>query len=319
MDHDAWLWGVFGALVVVMMTLDLGVFHRRARAIGFKEAATWSVVWIGLAVAFGGLIARVRGTHSALEFLTGYIIEESLSVDNLFVFLLIFSYFAVPARHQHNVLFWGILGAMAFRAVFIVAGVALIERFEWVIYAFSTILIASGVKMSLEKGKRIRPEQNPILKLFRRLMPVTQGYDGSRFFLRQGGRTFATPLLLVLVVVETTDLIFAVDSIPAVLAITQDRLIVYTSNILAVMGLRAMYFALQGTMDHFHLLHYGLSVILVFVGVKMLIGHFCEIPTGVTLGVVAVVLVLSVIASLIWPDKLQSDHPPTESACNRRS
>ncbi|HUI06502.1 MAG TPA: TerC family protein [Verrucomicrobiae bacterium] len=303
MDRDALLWGVFGALVVVMMTLDLGVFHRRARDIGLKEAATWSAVWIGLALGYGGLIAWVRGGHSALEFLTGYIIEESLSVDNLFVFLLIFAYFAVPTRHQHNVLFWGILGAMALRAVFIVAGVALIERFAWVIYVFGAILIVSGVKMGWEKEKRIRPEQNPILKLFRRLMPVTQGYESARFFLRQGGRTFATPLLLVLVVVETTDLVFAVDSIPAVLAITQDRLIVYTSNILAVMGLRAMYFALRGTMDHFHHLHYGLSIILVFVGVKMLIGHFYEIPTVIALAVVAVVLALSVIASLVWPKK----------------
>ncbi len=311
MDHDTLLWTIFGGLVVVMMALDLGVFHRRSREIGFKEAATWSVVWIGLALGFGGLIACVRGAHSALEFLTGYIIEESLSVDNLFVFLLIFSYFAVPARYQHSVLLWGILGAMTLRAIFIVAGVALIERFEWVIYVFGAILIVSGVKMGLGKEKKIHPEQNPVLKLFRKLMPVTQDYDGARFFVRREGRAFATPLFLVLLVVETTDLIFAVDSIPAVLAITQDRLIVYTSNILAVMGLRALYFTLRGTMDSLHHLHYGLSVILVFVGAKMLIGHFYKIPTGIALGVVAGILVLSVIASLIWPRKVESGPAPT--------
>jgi tellurite resistance protein TerC len=312
MNHDGLLWGVFGVLVVVMMALDLGVFHRQSREIGFKEALTWSAVWIGLALGYGGLIACVRGAHSALEFLTGYVIEESLSVDNLFVFLLIFSYFAVPARYQHGVLFWGILGAMAFRAVFIVAGVALIERFEWVIYVFGSILIVSGAKMGFEREKRVRPEQNPILRLFRKLMPVTEGYDGARFFVRRERRTFATPLFLVLLVVETTDLVFAVDSIPAVLAITQDRLIVYTSNILAVMGLRALYFALRGTMDLFHHLHYGLSAILVFVGVKMLIGHFYEIPTGVALGVVAGILALSVFASLIWPKKAPADAAPTK-------
>ena len=312
MNSDALLWSVFAALVVVMMALDLGVFHRRARAIGFKEAATWSGVWIGLALGFGALVWQVRGRYSALEFFTGYIIEESLSVDNLFVFLMIFSYFAVPARHQHNILFWGILGAMIFRAIFIIAGVALIERFEWVIYAFGAILVASGVKMALEREKRIRPEQNPVLRLVRRFMPVTEGYDSPRFFLRQGDRTYATPLLLVLLVVETTDLVFAVDSIPAVLAITQDRLIVYTSNILAVMGLRALYFALCGMMDRFHHLHYGLSVILAFVGVKMLVAHFYQIPTGIALGVVAGVLVLSVGASLLWPRKPGPDRPATE-------
>jgi tellurite resistance protein TerC len=312
MDHDALLWGVFGVLVAVMMTLDLGVFHRRAHEVGFKEALTWSAVWIGLALAYGGLIAGVRGSHSALEFLTGYVIEESLSVDNLFVFLLIFSYFVVPLRYQHEVLFWGILGAMAFRAIFIVAGVTLIERFDWVIYIFGAILIASGLKMGFEKQKQIRPEQNIVLRLFRKLVPVTETYEGARFFVRRAGRTFATPLFLVLLVVETTDLVFAVDSIPAVLAITQDRLIVYTSNILAVMGLRALYFALRGTMDLFHHLHHGLSAILVFVGVKMLIGHFYNIPTGIALGVVAGILALSVIASLIWPRKPPSNRPPTK-------
>jgi tellurite resistance protein TerC len=303
MGNDALLWGVFAGLVVLMMALDLGVFHRVAHEVRFREAATWSLVWMALALGFAGLIAAVRGGSSALEFLTAYIIEESLSIDNLFVFLLIFSYFAVPGRYQHDVLFWGILGAMAFRAVFIVAGVVLITRFAWVIYLFGAILVISGIKMALEKEKKIKPERNPVLRLFRRLVPVTTEYEEGRFLVRRAGRRMATPLLMVLVVVETTDLVFAVDSIPAVLAITQDRLIVYTSNILAVMGLRALYFALKGVMDLFHHLHYGLSAVLVFVGAKMLIAHFYKIPIDVALGVVAGILALSVIASLVWPRK----------------
>jgi tellurite resistance protein TerC len=301
MTGSALLWAVFGGLVLVMMALDLGVFHRQKHEIKFKEAALWSGVWIGLALAFAALVWRVRGGHSALEFLTGYILEESLSVDNLFVFLLIFGYFAVPARDQHGVLFWGILGAMVFRAVFIVAGVALLQRFEWVIYIFAAVLIVSGVKLGFEKEKELHPERNPVLRLFRKFVPVTTDFDGSRFFVRREGKTYATPLFLVLVVVETTDLVFAVDSIPAVLGITHDRFIVYTSNIFAVMGLRALYFALKGAMDLFHHLHYGLAVILVIVGVKMVLGHFIHIPIGVTLAVVGGVLALSVVASLIWP------------------
>ena len=297
------LWAIFGVIVVGMMVLDLGVFHRRKHEVKFKEAALWSVVWILLALGFAGLIAHERGAGSALEFLTGYIIEESLSVDNLFVFLLIFSYFAVPSQYQHSILFWGIIGAMVLRAIFIVAGVALIEQFEWVIYVFGAILIVSGAKMALEKEKELHPEQNPVLRLFRKLTPVTKEYEGGKFFVRRDGRTFATPLLLVLLVVETTDLIFAVDSIPAVLGITRDRFIVYTSNIFAILGLRSLYFALKGAMDLFHHLHYGLSAILVFVGAKMILSHYVRIPIGIALGVVAVILVVSVAASLIWPEK----------------
>ena len=292
---------LFNAFVLAMLALDLGVVHRRKHEIKFKEAVAWSAVWIGLALAFAALVAYRRGPGTALQFLTGYIIEESLSVDNLFVFMLIFSWFAVPTRLQHGVLFWGILGAMVLRLLFIVAGVALIERFEWVIYLFGGILVYSGVKMALEKEKKINPDQNPVLKLFRKLMPVTTEYEGSKFFVQRDGRTVATPLLLVLLVVETTDLIFAVDSIPAVLAITRDRFIVYTSNVFAILGLRAMFFALKGAMDLFHHLHYGLSAILVFVGAKMILGHFVEIPIGIALGVVASILAFSVIASLVWP------------------
>ncbi|HUJ09845.1 MAG TPA: TerC family protein [Verrucomicrobiae bacterium] len=307
------LWVIFGAVVVLMMVLDLGVFHRRKHEVRFKEAALWTIVWIFLALGFAGLIAYKRGANSSLEFLTGYIIEESLSVDNLFVFLLIFSYFAVPSIYQHSVLFWGIIGAMALRAVFILTGVALIEKFEWVIYVFGAILLVSGVKMALEKEKRLHPESNPVLRLFRKLMPVTKDYQGGKFLVRREGRTFATPLLLVLLVIETTDLIFAVDSIPAVLAITRDRLIVYTSNIFAVLGLRSLYFALKGAMDMFHRLHYGLSVILVFVGAKMILSHYFQIPIGVALSVVAAILIVSIAASLIWPEKKSDQRTSMQS------
>jgi tellurite resistance protein TerC len=301
MPGPIWKWVVFNAFVLGMLALDLGVIHRRKHEVKFKEAIVWSAVWIGLALAFAAVVAYHRGAGAALQFLKGYVIEESLSVDNLFVFLLIFSWFAVPTRLQHGVLFWGILGAMVLRLLFILAGVALIEKFEWVIYLFGAILIYSGVKMALEKEKKINPEKNPLVKLFRRLMPVTADFEGDKFFVRREGRTFATPLLLVLLVVEMTDLIFAVDSIPAVLAITRDRFIVYTSNVFAILGLRAMFFALKGAMNLFHHLHYGLSAILVFVGLKMLVGHYFEIPIGVALGTVASILALSILASLIWP------------------
>ena len=303
MATDGLLWTVFGVLVVVMLALDLGVFHRRARPISFKEAAGWSAVWIALALGFAGLVAHCRGEEAGLQFLTGYIIEESLSVDNLFVFLMLFTYFAVPTEHQHGVLFWGILGAMGFRAIFIVAGVALLQQFHWVIYIFGAILIISAVKMALANDQKIQPEKNLILRLFRRLIPVTPDYVGGRFLVRRDGRMWATPLLLVLVVVETMDLMFAVDSIPAVLAITQDKLIVYTSNIFAVMGLRAMFFALKGVMGLFHRLHHGLCAILMLIGLKMLVSSVQPIPTGLALGAVAGILVLAVASSLIWPKK----------------
>ena len=303
MSNEAWLWTIFGVVVVGVMALDLGVFHRKSREIGFKEALAWSAVWIALALGFMALIVWLRGRQPALEFLTGYVIEESLSVDNLFVFLMLFSFFRVPKQHQHDVLFWGILGAVVMRLVFIVAGVALINRFHWIIYIFGAVLVYSGVKMAFKQNDDIHPESNPVLKLFRRFFPVTKDYHGKSFFVRLEGRRFATPLFVVLLVVETTDLIFAVDSIPAVLAITRDPFIVYTSNIFAILGLRALYFALAGVMNLFHHLHYGLSAILVFVGAKMILGHWYEIPTGIALGVVAVLLALSIVASLVWPEK----------------
>ena len=305
-----WLWLVFGAIVLVMLVLDLGVFHRRSHPVRFKEALVWCGVWVALALGFMLLIHGARGWPPALEFLTGYLIEESLSIDNLFVFLLVFSYFAIPAEHQHSVLFWGIIGAMICRAIFIVAGVALIERFQWAIYVFGLILIYSGVKLALQQEAKVNPERNPFLKLCRRLLPVTKDCVGHRFLVKRDGRTWATPLLVVLIVVETTDLIFAVDSIPAVMAITRDPFIIYTSNIFAVMGLRSMYFALAGAMTMFHHLHYGLSAVLVFVGGKMLLTRWqIEIPIGVALGVVGGLLLVSVVASLVWPKKTDGGDP----------
>ena len=302
MPAAIWKWVLFNAFVLGMLVLDLCVFHRRPREMKVKEALGWSAMWIALALAWNAGLYFTQGPHKALEFLTGYLIEESLSVDNLFVFLLMFSYFRVPKQYQHEVLFWGIIGAVMMRALFIALGVTLIHRFEWIIYLFGAVLIYSGIQMALEKEKKIRPEKNPVLKLFRRLMPVTENYEGGRFFVKREGRRLATPLLVVLVMVETTDLIFAVDSIPAVLAITRDPFIVYTSNILAVLGLRALYFALAGAMNMFHYLHYGLSLILAFVGTKMILSAWnVGIPTSVALTVVVSILALSVIASLIWP------------------
>src|ERR1700722_13698694 len=277
-----------------MLVLDLGVFHRRAHTVKFREALIWSVAWIGLAVAFAVVIYFWHGRTPALEFVTGYVIELSLSVDNLFVFLLIFRFFQVPAIHQHKVLFWGILGALVMRAIFIAAGVGLIERFHWIISLFGAVLVYSGIKLFFQKEAEIHPEKNPMLRLFRRWVPVTEDYVGNQFFVRNPG-LFATPLFVVLLVVETTDLLFAVDSIPAILAITRDAFIVYTSNVFAILGLRSMYFALAGMMEMFRYLHYGLSLVLVFVGAKMLLSHYLQIPIQLALAAVAGVLAVSVI------------------------
>ncbi|MBI4278595.1 MAG: TerC family protein [Armatimonadetes bacterium] len=294
-------WIAFNLFVLGMLALDLGVFRRKAHAVTLREALAWSAVWIALALLFNLVIYLWQGPRAALEFLAGYLIEKSLSVDNIFVFVLIFSYFRVPGAYQHKVLFWGILGALIMRAVFIAAGVALIQRFHAVIYVFGAFLVATGVRMALQKDKEIHPERNPVLALLRRVMPVTDGYEGDRFLVRREGRRAATPLLVVLLIVETTDLIFAVDSIPAILAITLDPFIVYTSNVFAILGLRALYFALAGVIELFHYLHYGLSAILVFVGVKMLLTDLYKIPIAPALAVVAGILLISVAASLRWP------------------
>ncbi|MBI4523737.1 MAG: TerC family protein [Deltaproteobacteria bacterium] len=282
-----------------MLALDLAVFHRKAHAVSLREAFVWSIVWIGLAVIFNLGIYYFWGPDKALEFLVGYLIEKSLSVDNLFVFLVIFSYFAVPAMYQHRVLFWGILGALVMRAIFIAVGAALLNAFHWMIYVFGGFLIITAIKLLFAGHEKIKPEKNPAVRLARRLLPITKEYNGQSFFVRINGRLWATPLLLVLLVVETTDVIFAVDSIPAIFAVTMDPFIVYTSNVFAILGLRALYFLLAGIMDMFRYLKVGLSFVLCFVGVKMMIADFYKIPIGVSLGGVAGILALAVVASLL--------------------
>jgi tellurite resistance protein TerC len=314
MANQVVLWVVFNLFVVAMLVLDLGVFHRKVHEVRIKEALLWSAFWIALALLFNLGVYFWRGPVTALEFLTGYLLEKSLSVDNLFVFLLIFTYFRVPPLHQHKVLFWGILGALIMRAIFILTGVALIEKFHWIIYVFGAFLIFTGIKMVSRQEEEIHPERNPVLRLFRRLMPVTENYEGGRFFVKHGGRLMATPLFIVVLVVETTDVVFAVDSIPAILAITLDPFIVYTSNVFAILGLRALYFALAGVMQLFHYLSYGLAAVLVFVGMKMLLADIYKIPIGIALGVVAGVLALSVIASIIWPPPPESLPLPPDTA-----
>lgn len=293
-------WIFFNLFVLAMLALDLWVFHRPAHLVKFREAVAWSVTWIFLASAFAVVIYFWHGRQAAVEFTTGYIVELALSVDNLFIFLLIFRYFRVPADHQHKVLFWGVLGALVMRGVFILVGIGLIRAFHWVTYVFGAFLAYSGIRLLGEKAAQVEPERNPVLRLFRKWMPITEDYEGERFFVQRGG-LYATPLLLVLLVVETTDLLFATDSIPAVLAITLNAFIVYTSNVFAILGLRAMYFVLAGMMEVFHYLHYGLSVVLIFIGCKMLAADWYPIPTLVALGVVAGVLTISVLASIVYP------------------
>ena len=297
------LWCGFSVFVLGMLLLDLFVFHRKSHEVKLKEALLWSGVWISLALVFNVGIYVWQGKQPALEFLTGYLIEKSLSVDNIFVFLMLFSYFKVPPKYQHQVLFWGILGALLMRAGFIAGGITLIKHFHWIIYVFGGFLVFTGIKMAMEKDKEIHPEKSLVLRLFHKIMPVRHGYEDNKFFVKKDGRTFATHLFIVLLVVETTDVIFAVDSIPAVLAITQDPFIVYTSNVFAILGLRALYFALSGIIRLFHYLHYGLSAILVFVGAKMLMTGIYKVPIGLSLAVVAALLLLSVGASILWPPK----------------
>ncbi len=292
-------WIGFGIFVLAMLALDLGVFHRKAHVIKTREAILWTIFWIGLAMVFNVILYFWLGPQPALEFLTGYLIEKSLSVDNIFVFLLIFTYFKVPREYEHRVLFFGILGALVMRLAFIAAGVTLIERFHFVIYIFGAILIITSVRIALEKGKEIHPERNPVLKMLRRLLPISKDYVGGKFFVRRSGSTYATPLLVVLVVVETTDVVFAVDSIPAILAITLDPFIIYTSNVFAILGLRALYFAIAGVVRMFRYLHFGLAAILLFVGVKMLISEFYKIPVVIALAVVGAALLISILASVL--------------------
>jgi tellurite resistance protein TerC len=295
-------WVLFNLFVLAMLALDLGVLQRRPHRVGFREALAWSGMWIALAAAFSVLVFAWQGHVRALEFVTGYVVELSLSVDNLFLFLVIFRYFKVPGERQHKVLFWGILGALVMRGVFILTGVSLIRRFNWIIYAFGALLVYSGLKLLRQGETEIHPEKNPVLRLFRKAFPVTKDYVGGKFFVRSPG-LYATPLFVVLLVVETSDILFAVDSIPAVLAITLNAFIVYTSNVFAILGLRSMYFALAGMMEVFRYLHYGISVVLVFIGLKMLGSHYFSIPTIWALAVVLLLLAGSILASLVHPQK----------------
>jgi tellurite resistance protein TerC len=303
-----WLWVGFNVFVLAMLALDLGVFHRHAHVVSVKEAAIWSVVWISLSMVFNvGLYffwhnlspsSSLSDSEAALAFFTGYLIEKSLSVDNIFVFVLLFGYFAVPPLYQHRVLFWGILGALLMRGVLIAVGANLIERFHWIIYIFGAFLIFTGIRMALHREQEIHPDKNPLVRLFRKMMPVTENYEDDKFFVRRAGKLMATPLFLVLLIVESTDLIFAVDSIPAIFAVTTDPFLVYTSNVFAILGLRSLYFVLAGVMDKFYYLKIGLSVILTFVGIKMVIVDIWKIPVALSLSIIITILGVAVAASL---------------------
>ena len=294
-----WAWLAFGVIILVLLVLDMKVFHRKSGVITIKQSLLWTGFWIALALLFNLGIWIWKGSTPATEYLTCYLIEKSLSVDNLFVFLMVFSFFAVPIAYQHKVLFWGIIGAIVLRLAFIEAGATLLYNFDWVFYIFGAFLIIAALKMAFQKEKELHPEKNPVLRVFRKLFGTTKNYEGDRFFVKRLGKYVATPLLITVIVIETTDLVFALDSIPAAFSITLDKFIVYTSNIFAILGLRSLYFALAGIMPLFHYLKYGLVVVLMFVGVKMLIAHYYKIPTGIALGVVAVVLIIAVIASVI--------------------
>jgi tellurite resistance protein TerC len=304
---NIWFWVGFIVFILAMLSIDLGVFNRTPHVVGAKEALSWTAVWVGLALVFACGLAVFADKQSALTFLTGYVIEESLSVDNIFVIVLIFQYFAVPAQYQHRVLFWGILGALIMRGLFIGVGAALLARFEWIIYIFGALLVVTGVRMALKQDEEFDGEQNPVVKFVRRFLPVTPDYRGKHFATIENGRRYATPLLLVLVLVEATDLIFAIDSIPAIFGITRDPFLVFTSNIFAVLGLRSLFFLLASVVTKFHLLKYGLAVILTFVGSKMLLEHWIHIPILVSLGIVVSVLAASIGASLVWPQRPASD------------
>jgi tellurite resistance protein TerC len=298
MDTPILFWILFNAFVLLMLALDLGVFHRKSHEVSLKEALTWTSIWVILALVFNAIIFYWRGQQQALEFFTGYLVEKALSIDNIFVFIMIFTYFQIPSKYQHKVLFWGIIGALIMRVIFIFAGVALIEKFHFTIYIFGALLIYTGYKMFYHNNSKIEPDKNPVIRFFKKFMPVTPELHEDKFFVKLSGKQFATPLFLVLILIETTDLIFAVDSIPAILAITQDQFIVYTSNVFAILGLRSLYFALAGVVHRFWLLSYGLAVVLVFVGIKMLLIDVYKIPIEWSLVFIATIITGSVLLSL---------------------
>lgn len=320
-----WFYLAFTGFVLLLLAVDLGIFHRKAHVVSFREAAVWSAVWVTLALVFNyffyqyalwrfpqsgrlmglGIDAAAAARQAALEFFTGYLVEKSLSVDNIFVFVLVFRYFAIPAQYQHRVLFFGILGALIFRAIFITMG-AMLLRYEWVVFLFGAFLIFTGIKMLFVPDRGFHPEKNPLLRLFRKLVPVTSSLEGQRFFVRQGRKLYATPLMVVLVFVEATDIVFAIDSVPAIFALTREPLIVYTSNVFAILGLRAMYFLLAGAVEKFHMLKYGLALVLVFVGLKMVwLNHAFggKFPIGISLAVISVLVGISITLSFLIPKR----------------
>lgn len=302
---DNYIWLGFITFIFMMLALDLGVFHRKSHEVKIKEALVWSAVWITLALIFNYCIYHFMGKEKALEFLTGYLIEKSLSIDNLFVFIMLFTFFNVNSKYQHKVLFWGILGALVLRAIFIFAGVALISKFHWIIYIFGGFLVFTGFKMLFHKEEKIEPNKNPLVRLFKKFFPVTETMHDGKFFVKINAKRYATPLFIVLLVVEFTDLIFAVDSIPAILAISNDTFIIFTSNVFAILGLRALYFALAGITKYFYYIKYGLSAILVFVGIKMVIVDFYKIPIVYSLLTILGILLISVLASVIFKNKVK--------------
>jgi tellurite resistance protein TerC len=307
MNESVVLWAGFNLFVLAMLALDLGVFHRKSHTVTVREALIWTGVWVTLALIFNLLIYSRFGEEKAVEFFTGYLIEKSLSVDNIFVIILIFSYFQVPQEYQHKVLFWGILGALVMRVIFIFSGIELIHRFHWLVYIFGGFLIFTGVRMLTSDDSKIEPEKNPLIKLARRLFSVTHEFVGDNFFVKRDAKTWATPLFLVVILIEATDLIFAVDSIPAILAISDDPFIVYTSNVFAILGLRSLYFALSGIEKYFHYLKFGLSAILVFVGVKMCIVDFFKIPVEISLIVIVFILAIAMLSSVLFPKKKETE------------
>ncbi len=308
MSGDVLAWGIFSLLIIGMLILDLGVFHRDGHEVKLKESLIWTGIWIALGLLFSLVIYLNMGLDATLAYLAGYLIEKSLSMDNIFVFQLVFTYFAVPTKYRHKILFWGVIGALVMRGIFIFAGVMLINAFHWLIYLFGLLLVVTGIRMVMEKDKTINPDRNPIIRLFRRFFPILSDYEGQHFFVRKNSRLYATPLFVVLLVVESTDVIFAIDSIPAIMAITTNPVIIYTSNVFALLGLRALYFALAGMIQLFHYLNYGLSILLIFVGAKMLISSVYKIPTWVALVVVVLTLGGSVVASIRWPKPEESQH-----------
>ncbi|HET6410258.1 MAG TPA: TerC family protein [Chthoniobacteraceae bacterium] len=317
MPEPIW-WAAFLGFVFVLLALDLGVFHRKAHEVHVREALIWSSVWISLALTFnagiyfgwiGGYAPELRSSAAA-EFLTGYLVEKSLSVDNVFVFALIFTYFHIPAKFQHRILFWGIIGALIMRAIMIFAGIALIQRFHAIIYVFGAIVIFSGIKMWASGTPKVDPEHNRVLRLVRRFFPMTPNLEGQKFFVRTDAGLSITPLFAVLVFIEWSDVVFAVDSIPAILAISQDPFVVFTSNVMAMLGLRSLYFALAGIMQKFHLLHYGLSALLIFIGLKMVLSDVIKVPIAVSLSVIALILIVSVTASMMFPKAAEPEHQP---------